>query len=187
MTLFAERYTDRLLGGFEIPAGWFQMLNAAFIIVFAPVFSALWTTLGKRGHDLSTGMKFVVGLAGMALGFVVMAAAARLVTAGGLAGPGWLLLAYLLHTWGELALSPVGMSATTKLVPTRFVGQSMGLWYASLSLGNLLASLIAGEFDASHVEAMPGQYLRIVLFGAIAAILLLAALPLIRRAAAAAQ
>ena len=181
MTLFAERFTDRHVGSFEVPTGWFQMLNASFIIVFAPVFSALWTTLGARGRDLSTGLKFVLGLAGMAAGFVVMAAGARLVAAGGLAGPGWLIAAYLLHTWGELALSPVGMSATTKLLPARFTGQGMGLWYASISLGNLLASLIAGDFDASRVDAMPGQYLRIVLFGAVAAVLLLAAVPWIRR------
>jgi len=116
---------------------------------------------------------------------VVMAAASRIVAGGGLAGPGWLVLAYLLHTWGELALSPVGMSATTQLVPARFVGQSLGLWYASLSLGNLLASQIAGEFDATNLVAMPGQYLRIFGFGAIAALLLLAALPLLRRGSAA--
>jgi len=182
MTLFAERFTDRSLGGFEIPTGWFQMLNSAFIIVFAPMFSALWTALGSRGRDLSTGLKFVLGLGGMAAGFVVMAAGAKLVAAGGLAGPGWLIGAYLLHTFGELALSPVGMSAATKLVPARFTGQSMGLWYASMSLGNLLASLIAGDFDASRIDAMPGQYLRIVLFGAVAALLLLAALPWMRRA-----
>ena len=181
MTLFADRFTDRALGGFTVPTGWFQMLNAGFIIVFAPLFSALWTTLGRRGADLSTGMKFVLGLAGMAGGFVVMAAGAKIVAAGDLAGPGWLIAAYLLHTWGELALSPVGMSAATELVPARFAGQSMGLWYASISLGNLLASLIAGDFDATRVETMPAQYLRIVLFGAAAAVLLLAALPWMRR------
>ena len=180
MTLFAQRFTDRVVAGFEVPAGWFQILNAGFIIVFAPVFSALWTTLGRRGRDLSTGLKFVFGLAGMAGGFVVMAAGAQLVAAGGLAAPTWLIGAYLLHTWGELALSPVGMSATTKLLPARFAGQGMGLWYASISLGNLLASLIAGDFDASRVDAMPGQYLRIVLFGAIAVLLLLAAVPWMR-------
>jgi POT family proton-dependent oligopeptide transporter len=183
MTLFAERYTDRLVGSFEIPTGWFQMVNSGFIIAFAPVFAALWSWLGRRGRDLSTGMKFVVGLLGMAGGFVVMAAAARLVVSGGLASPGWLVLAYLLHTWGELALSPVGMSATSQLVPARFTGQSMGLWYASLSLGSLLASLIAGDFDDSHIDAMPGQFLRIVVYGALAALALLAVLRLIRRSA----
>ncbi len=187
MTLFAERHTDRLLGGFEIPTGWFQSLNAGFIIVFAPLFSALWLWLGQRGRDLSIGAKFIGGLLGMALGFVVMAAAARLVAAGGQAGPVWLVLAYLLHTWGELALSPVGMSATTRLVPARFVGLSMGLWYASLSLGNLLASQIAGEFDVSNLAAMPGQYLRIAVFGGVAALCLLCAVPLLRRWSASAQ
>jgi proton-dependent oligopeptide transporter, POT family len=187
MTLFAERYTQRAFGGFQIPAGWFQMLNASFIILFAPLFSALWSSLGRRHRDLSTGLKFVLGLLGMAAGFVVMAAAAQQVAAGGLAGPGWLAMAYLLHTWGELALSPIGMSATTQLVPARFTGQSLGLWYASLSLGNLVASLIAGDFDDSRIAAMPGQYLRIVLYGVVAALALAALLPRLRRATAPAQ
>jgi POT family proton-dependent oligopeptide transporter len=182
LNLFAERYTDRLVAGFAIPAGWFQSLNAIFIIVFAPLFSALWIGLARRGLDLPAAAKFVLGLAGMAAGFLVMAAASRLIVAGGLAGPGWLVMTYLLHTWGELALSPVGMSATTQLVPRRFVGQSMGIWYASMALGNLLASRIAGEFDAANVAAMPGQYLGIFWYGAIAAAVLLALLPLLRRA-----
>jgi POT family proton-dependent oligopeptide transporter len=187
MTLFAERYTDRMIGTFEIPTGWFQSLNSTFIILFAPLFSALWIWLGKRHRDLSTAAKFIIGLLGMGLGFVVMAAGSRIVAGGGMAGPVWLILAYLLHTWGELALSPVGMSATTKLVPARFVGQSMGLWYASLSLGNLVASQIAGEFDATNLGAMPGQYLRIFWFSVVAALVLLTAVPLMRRWSASGQ
>jgi POT family proton-dependent oligopeptide transporter len=139
--------------------------------------------LARRGRDLSPPAKFVIGLLGMATGFLAMAAAASLVAAGELAPPYWLVLTYLLHTFGELALSPVGMSATSQLVPRRFVGQSMGLWYATLALGNLLASRIAGEFDASNLAAMPGQYLRIAWYGAIAALVLFAAIPLLRRAA----
>jgi proton-dependent oligopeptide transporter, POT family len=183
LNLFADRYTDRLLGAFEIPASWFQSLNAIFIVVFAPLFSALWITLARRSRDLSAVAKFVLGLIGMGAGFLAMAAASKIVAGGALAAPTWLVLTYLLHTWGELCLSPIGMSATSQLVPKRFVGQSLGLWYASLAFGNLIASRIAGEFDAQNVAAMPGQYLRIFWYGAIAAALLLLALPLIRRAA----
>ncbi len=73
-------------------------------------------------------------------------------------------MAYLLHTYGELCLSPVGLSYFTKLAPKRFVGQLMGMWFLAISMGNLIAGLIAGEFDAEHVAAMPGQYLHIVYF-----------------------
>jgi POT family proton-dependent oligopeptide transporter len=181
LNLFAERYTDRVIGHFEIPSGWFQSLNATFIIVFAPLFSLLWVWLDRRGRDLGFPAKFVLGLLGMAVGFLVMAAASRLVAGGSFAAPYWLVFTYLFHTWGELALSPVGMSATTQLTPKRFIGQSMGVWFASLALGNLLAGRIAGEFDASNLAAMPGQYLRIFWYGAIAALVLLLLIPLLRR------
>ncbi len=78
--------------------------------------------------------------------------------------PYWLIMTYLLHTFGELCLSPVGLSYYTKLAPKRFVGQMMGMWFLATSLGNLVASLIAGEFDANNVAAMPGQYMHIVYF-----------------------
>ena len=93
-----------------------------------------------------------------------MAAAASIVAGGSKVLPYWLILTYLLHTFGELCLSPVGLSYVTKLAPKRFVGQMMGMWFLSLSLGNLAAGLIAGEFDANNVAAMPGQYLHIVYF-----------------------
>jgi proton-dependent oligopeptide transporter, POT family len=185
LNLFAQRYTDRVIGALEIPAGWFQSLNSLFIILFAPLFSALWIGLGRRHLDPSAPLKFVFGLAGMAVGFLVMMFAARIVAGGALAGAQWLVLTYLLHTWGELCLSPIGMSAATQLVPARFTGQSMGIWYASLSLGNLVASRLAGDFDPEQLQAMPGQYLDIAVFGGVAAAVLLIATPRLARWAAA--
>jgi POT family proton-dependent oligopeptide transporter len=91
-----------------------------------------------------------------------MCAAASIVAHGSKVLPYWLILTYLLHTFGELCLSPVGLSYVTKLAPKRLMGQLMGMWFLSLSLGNLAAGLVAGEFDANNVAAMPGQYLRIV-------------------------
>jgi proton-dependent oligopeptide transporter, POT family len=181
MNLFAERYTDRMLGSFAIPAGWFQSLNSTFIILCAPLMSMLWVGLARRGRQVPVALKFVLGLLGMAVGFLVMAGASKIVAAGGMAGPLWLTLTYFFHTIGELALSPVGMSATTKLAPQRFVGQSMGVWFVSLSLGNLIASRIAGDFDASNVAAMPGQYLHIFWFGAVAAAVLVLLSPFVKR------
>jgi POT family proton-dependent oligopeptide transporter len=181
LNLFAERYTAREFGDFVVPAGWFQSLNAIFIVIFAPVFSAAWVMLARRNLDPSTPVKFALGLLGMALGFLIMFLAARIVADGLPAAAYWLVLTYLLHTFGELCLSPVGLSSVTKLVPQRFVGQSLGIWFLAASLGNLIAGRIAGEFDAENVAAMPGQYLDIFWFGAIAALILLLASPLVRR------
>jgi POT family proton-dependent oligopeptide transporter len=181
LNLFAERNTDRMVGDFEVPAGWFQSLNAVFIVMFAPVFSALWVWLAKRNMDPSTPVKFAFGLLGMAAGFLVMVGAANVVAGGAQAAAYWLVLTYLLHTYGELCLSPVGLSSVTKLVPQRFVGQSMGVWFLATSLGNLVAGAIAGEFDSDNVAAMPDQYMSIFWFGAISALVLLLISPIVRK------
>ncbi|HSY95553.1 MAG TPA: oligopeptide:H+ symporter [Steroidobacteraceae bacterium] len=166
LNLFAERYTDRAVGWlhFVIPSGWFQSLNSAFIILFAPFFAWGWIALARRNLNPSAPAKFALGVMLMGSGFLVMAAAAAIVASGSKVLPYWLILTYLLHTFGELCLSPVGLSYYTKLTPKRFVGQMMGMWFLSLSLGNLVAGLIAGEFDANNVAAMPAQYMHIVYF-----------------------
>jgi POT family proton-dependent oligopeptide transporter len=163
LNIFADRYTVLDIGWFTVPSTWFQSLNAAFIVMFAPVYAWMWVALAKRNLNPSTPLKFGLGLVILALGFLVMVGAAAIVVAGDKALPSWLLFTYLLHTFGELALSPVGLSATTKLAPKRFVGQMMGIWFLGAALGNVVAGLIAGEFDAENVSAMPAQYLQIVL------------------------
>jgi POT family proton-dependent oligopeptide transporter len=166
LNLFAERYTDRMVGWFHlvIPTGWFQALNSAFIIMFAPFFAWAWIALARRNLNPSAPAKFALGVMLMGSGFLVMAGAAAIVAAGSKVLPYWLIMTYLLHTFGELCLSPVGLSFYTKLTPKRFVGQMMGIWFMALSLGNLVAGLIAGQFDANNVSAMPGQYMHIVYF-----------------------
>jgi POT family proton-dependent oligopeptide transporter len=181
LNLFAERYTDRVVGAFTLPAGWFQSLNAIFIVIFAPVFSAIWVNLARRNLDPSTPVKFALGLIGMAVGFLMMFLAARIVADGLPAAAYWLVLTYLFHTFGELCLSPVGLSSVTKLVPQRFVGQSLGIWFLGASLGSLVAGKIAGEFDADNVSAMPGQYLDIFWFGMVAAVVLFLLSPVVKR------
>jgi proton-dependent oligopeptide transporter, POT family len=166
LNLFAERYTDRTIGWLHlvIPTGWFQSLNSAFIFIFAPFFAWLWIALARHNLNPSAPAKFALGVMLMGSGFLVMAAAAAIVASGSKVLPYWLIMTYLLHTFGELCLSPVGLSYYTKLSPKRFVGQMMGMWFLSLSLGNLLAGLIAGKFDVNNVAAMPGQYMYIVYF-----------------------
>jgi proton-dependent oligopeptide transporter, POT family len=176
MNLFAERYTDRMIGWlhFMVPTGWFQSLNSLFIFMFAPFFAWVWIALAKRNLNPSAPAKFAIGVMLMGSGFLIMAAGASIVASGSKVLPYWLILTYLLHTFGELCLSPVGLSYFTKLAPKRFVGQMMGMWFLATSLGNLVASLIAGEFDANNVAAMPGQYMHIVYFSVGLGVVLLA-------------
>ncbi len=171
--LFAERYTQRIFAGFEIPAGWFQSINAFFVFTLAPVMAALWVRLAQRHLDPATPAKFGLGLILLGTGFLVMIGAARIVIAGNQVLPGWLVMTYLLHTIGELALSPVGLSATTKLAPHRFAGQMMGVWFLGTALGNLVAGLVAGRFHAEAVTDFPAQFLQIGLICAAAGLLLL--------------
>lgn len=174
LNFFADRYTQLDFGWIELKSTWFQSLNSLFIIVLlGPLYAWVWVELAKRHLEPSTPVKFALGLIILALGFLVMVGAANVVAAGNKALPTWLFFTYFLHTAGELALSPVGLSATTKLAPRRYVGQMMGVWFITLSLGNLVAGLVAGEFDAENVSEMPGQYLQIVLFCGGAGILLL--------------
>lgn len=179
--LFAERHTDRMMFGWELPAGTLQAVNPVFIILFAPVFAAIWVNLGRRNLDPSAPAKFAVGLILMGFGFLVMFFAARYVVAGDKVLPTWLILTYLLHTFGELCLSPVGLSSMTKLAPARFVGQVMGLWFLATALGNNLAGQFAGEIDPNNLPGMPGQFLYLFWWGFIAGAVLLVLTPFIRK------
>lgn len=179
LNLFADRHTDRDVLGFEVPAGWFQSLNPFYIVVLAPVFASFWVGLAKRNLDPSMPAKFALGLIILGLGFLIMVVAAKLVVAGNQAAPYWLILTYLLHTMGELCLSPVGLSSVTKLAPKRFVGQMMGIWFLATSLGNLIAGLLAGRFNPEALNEMPNLFMQIVLTtGGTGLLLLLLAKPI---------
>ena len=180
LNLFADRHTDRMVFGFEIPASWFQSLNPFYIVVLAPVFAAVWVKLARRQLDPSMPGKFAIGLLILGLGFLVMVVAAKIVVAGNQAAPYWLILTYLLHTMGELCLSPVGLSSVTKLAPKRFVGQMMGIWFLATSLGNLLAGLMAGRFNPEALNEMPGLFMQIVITVTVAGLLLLGFTKLIK-------
>ena len=164
--LFAERYTDRMVFGWEIPTSWLQSVNSLFIILLAPFFAALWMNLGRRNLDPSTPFKFSIGLIQMGLGFLVLYFASLFVVQGEKVLPTWLILTYLLHTTGELCLSPVGLSAVTKLAPKRYVGQMMGTWFMGAALGNLIGGLIAGHFGEDSVAEMPQRFMTVFLITA---------------------
>ena len=164
--LFAQDYTDRswighLFDDGEHPASWYQSANAVFVVVFAPFFAWLWVALGKRNLDPSSPAKFGLAMLLLGAGFLVIMLAAQLVvSSGGKVAPTWLLLTYLLHTFGELCLSPVGLSNVTKLAPKRYVGQMMGTWFLGSAIGNTLAGLIGGHVGASEASAIPAQFLQ---------------------------
>ncbi len=181
LTLFAERYTDLDVFGWTMPAGDMQTIDPIFIIALAPVFAALWMRLGKRGRDLSSPAKFACGLLLMAAGMLVMYIAALRVLHGSKVSPLWLTVTYLLNACGELCLSPVGLSSTTKLAPARYAGQTMGLWFLTLALGSFLAGLLSGDYDANHLATLPALYLKLFWWSAVAgAVMLLITQPVKR-------
>jgi POT family proton-dependent oligopeptide transporter len=156
--LFARDFTRRTVGGFEIPATWFQSVNPLLIIVFAPVLAALWVGMAKRGVDLSAPAKFSLGLFLSGLGFLLMIFAAnRIVASGGtlLVSPWWLVASYAFQSVGELSLSPVGLSSMTKLSPRKYVGQMMGIWFLASALGNVIAGRVGGHIDPEKLDQMP--------------------------------
>jgi POT family proton-dependent oligopeptide transporter len=170
LNLFAARSTKTQLLGFAFPASWFQSLNAIFIVLLAPAFAALWPRLGRR--DPSSPAKFALGLFFAGAGFAILIAAARQAEQGIAVSPLWLALTYLLHTIGELCLSPVGLSAMTRLAPQRVAGLVMGVWFLAAAVGNYLGGQVASFYEAL---SLPDLFSAVSLF-AFAAALLLAAL-----------
>ena len=158
LNLFAKDFTERHIGSFEVPALWFQSINSFLIIVFAPVFAGIWTYFGTRNINISAPVKFALGLFLAGIGFFIMIFPANmLVSTGGLikVSAWWLAFSYLFQTFGELLLSPVGLSSMTKLAPRRFVGQMMGIWFLAASVGNLIAGLVGGSVDPEKLEQTP--------------------------------
>ncbi|MGH9666339.1 MAG: peptide MFS transporter [Bryobacteraceae bacterium] len=152
LTLFAERSTDTHFFGFSYPASWFQSLNSLFIIALAPVFAWLWVRLGKR--EPSSPAKFIWGLLLVGAGFVVMAVAAGRAATGAQVSGMWLTVTYLLHTLGELCLSPVGLSAITKLAPARVASMMMGVWFLSISVGEFIGGQFASVYETFSPEQL---------------------------------
>jgi POT family proton-dependent oligopeptide transporter len=159
LSLFAERSTNRVLFGFDFPASWFQFVPSLFVMILAPMFAWLWIALGKR--EPSSPVKFTLALIFGGIGFAILIPPARATLVGALVSPWWLTATYFLQTVGEMCLSPVGLSAMTKLAPARVAGMMMGLFFVSISIGDYLAGTAASLY-----ESMPLPEL----FGVVAAI-----------------
>ena len=175
--LYANKYIDRTIFGHEIPTAWLQMINPFFVIVLAPVFAYFWNT--RLGQALNTPLKMGLGLIVLGIGFwfMLIAGFQRGATwEGGLtivdnsnemvkASMIWMILTYLLHTIGELSLSPVGLSIVTKLSPARFASLFMGVWIMAAAFANMLAGLISSyvvELGASTVFASISAFVMIL-------------------------
>jgi POT family proton-dependent oligopeptide transporter len=160
LNLFARDLTDRVIFGWEAPASWLQSINPIFIIIGAPLFGSLWVWLERRNADPSIPMKAGLGLTGLAAGFFVLSWGAANASTDSLVSPAWLVVTYFLHTVGELCISPIGLSAITKLSPQRRVGQMMGIWFVGAALGNLFAGLVSGRLETM----LPSDLFRTVAF-----------------------
>lgn len=173
--LFADRYTDLEVMGFSIPSIWFQSLNPLFILMLAPIVSIIWVKLGNRGREPSSMAKFALGmlLAAAGFGLMILASKSILTNEGGLASPLWLVGSLLLLTLGELALSPVGLSSMTKLAPKGMQGQMMGLFFASVAMGNLVAAFFGGFVSADKIESLPTLFTTMTVFLVVTAVILL--------------
>src|SRR6185369_11546912 len=167
LSLFAERGTDCRIFGFSFPASWFQSVQPIFVIALAPVFAWLWLAMGPR--EPSSPAKFALGLLSGGLAFAILVPAANMVVGGAKVGPYWLIATYLLQTLGELCLSPVGLSAMTKLAPVRAAAFMMGIWFLSTSIGNWLAGKAASMYSSMPLPT---------LFGSVAAFSIAAAIVL---------
>ena len=165
LSLYTDKFIDRTIGNFEIPASWFQSVNPICIILFAPLFSILWRELARRKREPSLPVKMASGMLLQGLGFVLMVGAvlqrgdssSELVKANIL----WMLFMYLFSTFGELCLSPIGLSMVSRLSPARLTSMLMGVWLASSFVANILAGQVA---------AMVGELGALKIFGSIAAV-----------------
>jgi POT family proton-dependent oligopeptide transporter len=194
MTLYADRVVDRSVGDTTFTAAQFGSLNAGFIMLLAIPFAALWTWLAKRNLEPNTPVKFGLGIlqAGLGFGALVFGAQHQHPNEAGQVGMIWLILAYLLHTTGELCLSPVGLSAVTKLSIGNVVGVSMGTWFLATALSETVATRIgkmaaidtsAGESgDIASALATYSQLFEFLMwFGVVAGVIMILISPILRR------
>jgi POT family proton-dependent oligopeptide transporter len=186
MNLFADKNTDLTAPGFlrgfaggdRMPASWFQSVNPLVLLASAPLFAALWPRLARAGREPSTAMKMVVGLALLGVGFVFMVLGARSAATGALVSPWWLVAAYAFHTWGELCLSPVGLSYVTKVAPLQFASLMMGVWFLANAAANKVAGTLAAQVESWGNTTL---YTVLVVSSLAAAAVMLLCVPLLKR------
>ena len=178
IVLFANELTRASIFGWSFPSAAFLSLNALFVILLAPLFAWAWVRLGAR--QPSSPVKFVLGLFFLGASFLLMVPAAML-TAEGRVSPLWIVGLFFLQTVGELFLSPVGLSTMTKLAPMRLVGLMLGVWFLAAAWGNKLAGVLGSGFTATDASGLAIFFLQQAALVGVAAILLLALVPWVKR------
>ena len=182
LNLFTDRSVDRAIFGWEVPASMFQSLNSMYIIALAPLFAMFWLWLAKRGWEPSAPAKFAVGVVLVGFGFLVLVGGAKA------AGPGatpvlFIFLIYLIHTMGELCLSPVGLSAMNRLAPAQMASLIMGAWFFASATGNFAAGLISAATggEGGGVDRVMEVYSNVGWLAVGVGVLMLVIAPLIRK------
>jgi POT family proton-dependent oligopeptide transporter len=170
LSLFAERSTNRVVFGFDFPASWFQFVPALFVMILAPLFAWLWVALGKR--EPSSPAKFAWALLFGGIAFAILVPPARAAITGALVSPWWLTGTYFIQTVGEMCLSPVGLSAMSKLAPARVAGLMMGLFFVSISIGDYLAGTAASLYESMPLPELFGV-VACIAFGAAVVLVML--------------
>lgn len=157
LTFFADEQTNRKIGSFEMPASWFNSFNAIFIVILAPLSGIIWGALRKKGMEPASPTKQAFGLFFLSLGYLVIAIGVKNVAPGVKVSMMWLTTLYLLHTVGELCLSPIGLSLVNKLAPVRFASLLMGVWFLSNAAANNFAGVLSGLYpDAGKTTSFLG-------------------------------
>ena len=160
----------------------FASINPAFVVLLTPLVVGFFHFLRLRGMEPSTAAKIGLGLLLTAFGPLVMLGATAATDDGATkASAAWLFGTYAMTTFGELCLSPVGLSYMSKLAPPRFVGQVMGMWFLSMALGSNLAGQLSGQYDASDLASLPALFLKIFWYTVIAGALMLLLTPVARK------
>lgn len=190
LTYFAQEQTNRMIGSFEVPVTWFQSINPIVVVSFAPVMAALWSFLGKKNLEPASPVKQAIGLALLAIGYLVISIGTKNLEPGIKVSMFWLLALYFIHTIGELSLSPIGLSMVNKLAPAQLASLLMGVWFMSNAAANILAGKLATLYpDGSSVKSFCGFEIStmdeffmvfVVLAGA-ASLLLFALCPLLKK------
>ena len=163
LSFFAEEQTDRMMFGWEMPSSWFSSFNAIFIVILAPVVSILWTKLAKANREPASPYKQAFGLFFLAVGYMVIAMGVQGLDPSVKVSIFWLTSLYLIHTVGELFLSPIGLSMVNKLAPVRFASLLMGVWFLSTAAANNFAGFLSGfypdpQLTRTEVRALEKEY-----------------------------
>jgi proton-dependent oligopeptide transporter, POT family len=153
LTYFAQEQTDRSLFGTEVPSSYFQSINAVAIVIFAPIFAIIWTRLGKKDREPSSPVKQALGLFLLAVGYLIIAMGVKDLDPALKVSMFWLVTLYTVHTFGELCLSPIGLSMVVKLAPVRFASLLMGVWFLSTATANKFAGDLSSLYpEEVHME-----------------------------------